>query len=352
MNGKRGWTSGRIGSSQGPDHPSPVIPNFRNLGVVFKVLVLGELINVVALFAHAPEGRLDLLANGVAPLGYELTLLTALGLVVVAWPFLTRRTYRQAVMAVVGIAAVTAATLDLAMGALLGPPATAGTMKAAVVGAIVAGVILAYFDWRQRVLSPALIEARLEALQARIRPHFLFNSLNAAIAVLREKPRLAESVLLDMADLFRVVLAEPRALVPLGHELRVARAYLEIEQVRLGERLKVRWMLDDLPEDALVPVLMLQPLLENAVWHGIEPLQGEGEVGIRLTRSGRLLELEVSNPLPDTPRANAEGHRIALANIEERLALHFDDEARLTVSDTDGRFVVRVRLPIGTQTRA
>lgn len=338
--------SGRCGARQEVEHRAGLLPDFRNLGVAFKVLVLGEAINVFVLFALAPGGRIDVLAYPGAALGYELTLLAVLGVLALGAPWLRRMQYRLGIVAVIAAAAPTAVVVDLVLGGWLGAAASVGWLKAAVLAAVITGVILIYFDWRQRVLSPAVLDARLEALQARIRPHFLFNGLNTAVAVLRESPKLAESVLLDMADLFRVVLAEPRALVPLRSELRVARAYLDVEQLRLGDRLEVKWSLEGVPEDVLVPVLLLQPLLENAVRHGVELLEGAGEVEVRLAQHGRFLEMVISNPVPHTLRTAPEGHRMALANIAERLALHFDEEGQLQVREGDNRFVVRVRMPI------
>jgi two-component system, LytTR family, sensor histidine kinase AlgZ len=133
------------------------------------------------------------------------------------------------------------------------------------------GVALLYFDLRARALSPALTEARLQALQARIRPHFLFNSMNAVLSLIRTEPKRAERMLEDMSELFRVLMADNRKLSPLADELLLCRRYLEIEQIRLGDRLIVTWQVDAMPADALVPPLILQPLVENAVYHGIEP---------------------------------------------------------------------------------
>ena len=134
----------------------------------------------------------------------------------------------------------------------------------------------AYFHLRARALSPAIVEARLQALQARIRPHFLFNSINAVLSLVRSEPARAEIALQDMADLFRVLMRDNRDLAPLADELELCRQYLELEQLRLGERLTVDWNLKSMPADALVPPLVLQPLLENAVYHGIEPSSDAG----------------------------------------------------------------------------
>ena len=146
--------------------------------------------------------------------------------------------------------------------------------------------MLAYLALHLRAYSPALAEARLQALQARIRPHFLFNSLNAVLALIRSDPRRAERTLEDLADLFRALMSDGRSLVRLADEISLVERYAAIEQLRLGERLRMSWDLDQAPVDALLPPLVLQPLLENAVYHGVEPGTGIGDVLVRIERRG------------------------------------------------------------------
>jgi two-component system sensor histidine kinase AlgZ len=205
--------------------------------------------------------------------------------------------------------------------------------------------VLSYFDWRHQRLSPALGEARLAALEARIRPHFLFNSINTVVALVRDSPALAERILLDLSDLFRALLGAERGLVPWQRELAMARAYGEIEAIRLGERLRLHWDVETVPDGARVPLLVLQPLLENALRHGVEPEPEGGEVWVRAARRGRQVVIEVGNSLG--PHAGGTGgNGMALANIGERLDLHFDAEARLSTEERAGEFVARVELPL------
>ena len=204
--------------------------------------------------------------------------------------------------------------------------------------------MLAYFDLRGRALSPALSEARLQALQARIRPHFLFNSINAVLSLIRQDPRRAEVALEDMAELFRVLMADNRELTLLTREVELCRQYLGIEQLRLGSRLRVEWQLDAMPRDALVPPLVLQPLLENAVYHGIEPRLEPGTIVINIAAARDELHAVLRNPYrPDGGRH--EGNRMALANIRERLALHFDAEANLSTRAGADSYEVRIVMP-------
>ncbi|HEU0186352.1 MAG TPA: histidine kinase, partial [Gallionellaceae bacterium] len=192
--------------------------------------------------------------------------------------------------------------------------------------------------------SPAVHNARLQALQARIRPHFLFNSINAVLSIVRADPKRAETALEDMSDLFRMAMADGHDLVPLRREVELSRQYLALEQLRLGDRLVINWHVDSAADDALVPPLMLQPLLENAVYHGIEPLEQGGAIDISLGRKGDELHLDVRNP--NAPRGrHHQGNKMALENIRERLALQFDVEAHYAVESGDSFYHVHIHMP-------
>jgi len=206
------------------------------------------------------------------------------------------------------------------------------------------GVTLAYFDLRARALAPAVAEARIQALQARIRPHCLYNSINAVLSLIRSEPRRAERALEDLADLFRVLMADNSTLVPIGQELELVRQYLALETLRMGERLHVRWNTDTMRPDALVPPLVLQPLVENAVYHGIEPSERGGEIEIDVGIADGQLLMSLSNPYPAGGRPSA-GNRMALTNIRERLQLHFDAEATMRSEVKDGHYKVTIRMP-------
>jgi two-component system sensor histidine kinase AlgZ len=205
-------------------------------------------------------------------------------------------------------------------------------------------LVLVYFNLRSRMLSPALTEARLQALQARIRPHFLFNSINAVLSLVRSEPRRAETALEDLADLYRVLMADNRDLVPLEREVELCRQYLGLEALRLGNRLRVEWQVDKMPGDALVPPLLLQPLLENAVYHGIEPSMEPGVISIHIFNDRDRVHMLLRNPYRKEG-SHHTGNKMALANIRERLSLHFDAEASLQTRDADGQYEVRITLP-------
>jgi two-component system, LytTR family, sensor histidine kinase AlgZ len=216
-------------------------------------------------------------------------------------------------------------------------------------GLIAVAVLLFYFHLRARALSPAITEARLQALQARIRPHFLFNSINAVLSLVRSDPRRAEVALEDMADLFRVLMRDNRDLTPLQDEIELCRQYLELEQLRLGERLTVDWNVKSMPADALVPPLMLQPLLENAVYHGIEPSNTPGTVSINIFLSRGVVHAILKNPYRATGGSHHSGNKMALANVRERLALHFDAEASLDSRVIKDAYEVHIRVPYRTE---
>jgi len=218
-----------------------------------------------------------------------------------------------------------------------------------IIAFIVTALALRYFfvayEWRRNVEMKARL--RIDALQARIRPHFLFNSMNTIAALTRSNPSRAEEAVEDLADLFRASLKETRGRIPLKEELEVARIYQRIEQLRLGERLKVSWQTDALPMRTLVPSLLVQPLLENAIYHGIEPLPAGGTVVVSGERKGDVIELRVSNPVHDqagsTPHS---GNRIALDNIRERLELAYPGRARVDVASSATEYVVTLTFPL------
>lgn len=214
-------------------------------------------------------------------------------------------------------------------------------------GALFGIVLQHYFELRTKAFSPALVEARLQALQARIRPHFLFNSLNAVLSLIRTEPRRAENTLEDLADLFRVLMRDARDITTLEDEIRLCRQYLSIEKIRLGDRLRVKWEASGISSRVLrkaqIPALLLQPLLENAVHYGVEPAPEPALIQIQISRSIDRIEITVINPYHGD--AASVGNHMALENIRERLALLYDVEAQLTTVVARGYFEVKLRFP-------
>jgi two-component system sensor histidine kinase AlgZ len=211
---------------------------------------------------------------------------------------------------------------------------------------LVAVVFFRYLEirarWRLELIAQA--EARVQALQARIRPHFLFNSLNTIASLIPEEPANAEAATLDLADIFRGSMRRADQLISLADEIRLARQYLEMERRRLGERLEVDWRVDELPSRAAVLPLMLQPLLENAVAHGIQALNQGGTIAVYGRTEGDQVVITISNPLAPEGTDNS-GHGMAIRNIRERLALAFGARGTLLTSQDKERFYAVLSLP-------
>jgi len=216
-------------------------------------------------------------------------------------------------------------------------------LASAGAGALLASAMVVVLVMRAQRKQPALASARLAELQARIRPHFLFNTLNSAIALVRAEPAKAEALLEDLSDLFREALKDSGEPVTLAHEIALAKRYLAIEQVRFGERLRLHWNLDARAEGALLPPLLLQPLVENAVRHGVEPSTDGADVRISTQRRGSTVVIKVSNTLPAGPGEPGQG--LAMDNVRERLSLLHDVQGQLRSQFKDGIFLVRIEVP-------
>ena len=217
-----------------------------------------------------------------------------------------------------------------------------------VICAIVTALMLRYFyvqhQWKSN--TEAESRARIQALQARIRPHFLFNSMNTIASLTRSNPDQAEKAVEDLADLFRVSLADKNYLT-LDEELSITRRYLSIEEHRLGDRLRVEWRIDeDIDRFTKVPALILQPLVENALYHGIEPLTEGGAVTISLHNLTDAIEVTVSNPLgAPTRQQRHKGNQMAQENIRQRLAFAYGDQGRLNIQTKDDQYSVSFKIP-------
>lgn len=315
-------------------------PDFRNLGIAARALVAVNLLALAAALAGSPDlgGAIDAFVYAAALV--EPPLIATLALLYAAAPWLRRLPEALGwAVAILASAGATACT-----HALLGELASVEPWRAVAFAAATALIVLAYLRLHARAYSPALAEARLQALQARIRPHFLFNSLNAVLSLIRADPRRAERALEDLADLFRALMSDSRQLVRLADEIALVERYAGIEQLRLGERLRIAWDLDGAPVDALLPSLLLQPLLENAIHHGVEPGTGTGDVLVRVERRGERVLLRVENPYHGAD-VETRGNHMALDNIRERLMLFFDAEARLESRIENGRYRVEIEIP-------
>lgn len=329
------------------NHLPDALPNFRSLGVAMRILLLVSAVGLLEAMLRASSWQ-DVVRQLMGAFSLiQPVLLSSLLLLFVLNDWLARLAYRQGfVVVLVLVAAVTLAIVELGGDLYVAPFEQAGysIWRYVLLGVVMAAALLVYLRLRAQALSPAVYQARLQALQARIRPHFLFNCINSVLGVVRSEPKRAETALEDMADLFRMAMTDTGELVPLRKELELSRQYLALERLRLGERLAVNWEVHEMPGDALIPPLLLQPLLENAVYHGIEPLAEGGAIDIRLYRDGKEMHIDISNPRPESEEPHA-GNRMALGNIRERLALQFDIEANYTAEVAKDNYRVHIVMP-------
>jgi two-component system sensor histidine kinase AlgZ len=212
-------------------------------------------------------------------------------------------------------------------------------------GALFAALLVAGMEMRARGRTPADTTARLAELQSRIRPHFLFNTLNSAIALVRAEPAKAEALLEDLSDLFRHALVAQGDSATLAEEITLAERYLAIEQVRFGDRLRVLWSLDPDAGTAKLPPLLLQPLVENAVKHGVEPSDSGADIHIVTDRRRNSVVIKVTNSVP--AGQGEPGHGVALDNVRDRLRLLHDVQGQFQATFKDGTYQVRIEIPAG-----
>jgi len=340
------------------------LPDFCEARAVLAIVLIAALLAIVlALARQAAHGTfwIDLARSSAYLLWASLSCAAVL---CKARPWLAGKPPRAATLGALGLMVGTVGVVSelafwagQAWAARTGAPSSlfperhwAFLLPNLLIAAIVGALALRYFyvatEWRRSVELEA--RSRIRALQARIRPHFLFNSMNTIASLTRSDPARAEEAIEDLADLFRISLSDARARITLREELEVARIYQRIEQLRLGERLRVRWKVAELPPHAIVPSLLLQPLLENAIGHGIEPLPEGGTITVEGRSDGDEVVIEVANPVSTTARAVRNGNRMALDNIRQRLDLAFGGRASVAVDDTGEQYRVTLRFPLLT----
>lgn len=333
------------------DPAAIVIPDYCNTGVILRVLAIVNAVMLVAIVLPAPGGRAALLAFIECSLLLELVCMLSLvclcGLrrhagVLVHWQ------QRLLCALVPALVAALVARLLLRLEWFRNSFPDLSVLDSVLLAALFGAALQHYLELRARAFSPALGEARLQALQARIRPHFLFNSLNAVLALIRSEPRRAETALEDLADLFRVLMRDGRDMTSLADEIRLCEQYLSLEKIRLGERLQVQWDTSaihaDVLQQAQIPSLLLQPLFENAVHYGVEQSSAPALIRVELRRVRDSITMVMSNPWHgDKPVAR--GNHMALDNIRGRLRLLYDLESQLSAGVVGSNFEVRLLIP-------
>jgi two-component system, LytTR family, sensor histidine kinase AlgZ len=334
------------------------LPSFCDVRMVFAVVVITELIAfVVALVSPEVLGDpwIDL---GLISLFMQWIALTSAALLCLARKWLSRLSNTAAALiSYLLVLLVTASVSEMAFWMMLQSAVLPAfnsdqhpvfLLRSLTISTVISAVVLRYLfvqhQWREQLRAET--HARIQALQARIRPHFLFNSMNTIASLTRTRPEVAEEAIQDLSDLFRAALNQSHDRTTLKEELMLARRYLNIETLRLGNRLVVEWSLDQVPLDVKVPPLLLQPLLENAIYHGIEPLPEGGTVRINGRISNGKVCIEISNPLPGVAASvHNQGNRIAQENIRQRLELAFGSVAGLEVAQQDGEYRVSLGFP-------
>ncbi len=319
-------------------------PNFQNLGIQLRILLIVNILATMAaiLLSDNLNDFLPLLAQ-LSALVQPVLLLSMLGLYLLN-PLFAKLKYWHGVLVIMLLEISFTWLVYIFINQLLAFGSSPEIFRACLLTVIVSAIVLYYFQLQERAYSPAIAEARLQALQARIRPHFLFNSINAVLSLIRSQPKRAETALEDMADLFRVLMSENRDLVPLADEISLCQKYLDLEKLRLEDRLNMTWQIDNMPSDAMIPPLILQPLLENAVYHGIEPLPEGGEIIVHIYTKLKELHISISNPFA-LQNDKHVGNKMAMKNIKERLKLHFDLEGSFKAESKNNRYVVHIRVP-------
>ena len=334
------------------------VPELCQPDALLGLVLLAELLVLVLVLAEPMQPGFDWVRLALVSLFVQWVMLLSAGLTCLLRPLLARLRAALAGMVccalVVGLTLACTAVADIYQ---LGGPLTRDGeanlyLRHALIGLIMSGLLLRYFylqsQWRRQ--EQAELRARIESLQARIRPHFLFNSLNSIASLVVSDPSRAEQAVLDLSDMFRASLARPGTLVTWGEELELSRRYLSIEQYRLGDRLRVEWQVEGVPGDLPIPQLTLQPMLENALIHGIQPRIDGGVVGVAAHYADGVFHLEVSNPYDETAQAlPSRGTRQGLRNIDARLTALFGSAASLSVERREGCHYTCLRYPCARQ---
>jgi two-component system sensor histidine kinase AlgZ len=344
----------RSRAEQAPRPTRFVVPDLCNAQALGVVVLVGELLVLVMLLAGGAVTweRFALMSLFVQWVG-----LTSAG--ALCWLRGTLANVALEIGAVISFLIVMLVTLIVG---LIADRVLAGTFDVTAVGVrwglvgsqlaisgIITGLVLRYFYVQQRLREQeqAELQARLQALQSRIRPHFLFNSMNIIASLIATDPDTAESVVEDLSELFRASLNDSGNQVPLDDEIELCERYIRIERLRLGERLTIEWDIDEFPESVRIPLLTLQPLLENAIYHGIQPLPEGGKISVKVRHEDDLLKVEITNPLPPAhSRDRTQGNRIALNNIRSRLSVLYGDLAQLTAGPNGDAFVTALQYPV------
>ena len=342
---------------EAPNKDSQVyLPDFCAAGAVLVVLLVAELIAILlTLAAHTPPGTF---MTELAKMSLYVLWLALLSAAVLCRARLWVENFgptRAFVLCffILEMLCLLLAELTFQVTTVFGASAIISdshslfVFRTFAISSIVIALAMRYLyiasEWRRSIVLEA--QARISALQALIRPHFLFNSMNTIASLTRSDPARAEEAVEDLADLLRANLSGPKDHMTLKEELEVAAIYQRIEKLRLGDRLRVRWDIENLPMRAIIPSLTIQPLLENAIYHGIELLPEGGEVLVVGHKTGEYLHIEISNPVPSDSAGKKAGNKMALTNIRQRFELAYGKRASVDIDETGNKFSVKLVFP-------
>lgn len=323
---------------------------------VFLLVLVAELLSIVIVLIDSGIWPFNWQALGLVSLFVQWVALSSAALLCQMRRFLQRLPQERAVVISYLLIPLNTWLVSVLSLYLLGPnrqdlPALLvdqEVLRNVVVAAIIGGLVIRYFYLQAMLIARRQSELlhRIQALQSRIRPHFLFNSMNIIASLIETDPRQAETVVEDLSALFRASLNHVGNQVPLEEEINLCQRYLNIEKLRLGNRLEVIWEVRAVPPQVQIPLLTLQPLLENAVLHGIQPLQKGGIVEIIASYSHGIFELKITNPYVAEAASGVErGNRMALDNTRNRLAALYGERAKLTGYAEGNRYITRLSYP-------
>lgn len=325
------------------------LPNFCRIRIVFAIVLLGQLFSIVLVITKSGYGELFWAELSLISLFVQWVGLASAALLCIGRPWLNRMPATLAgAISYATVLLVTVVATGLATKVLQRQLQWQPMVQNVTIAAIVAAALLRYFQlqhqWKQRLRLES--EARLQALQSQIRPHFLFNSMNTIASLTRSRPHLAEQVTEDLADLFRACLADMRIPSTVQEETTTCRQFIRIEQLRFGERLRSEIALGNIPGHAVLPKFTLQPLVENAIYHGIELIPTGGMIRISGQHQGNQVSILIENSIPEraitVPR---EGNHIALDNVRKRLEAFFSGKAVIETCCADACYQVRLCFP-------
>jgi two-component system sensor histidine kinase AlgZ len=332
------------------DAPRPApgfIPELCNVGALSLLVLIAQLLVIVLLFAG---DELSWIRLALLSLFVQWVALLSAGLVCSLRRLLNRLPLVPSALAAFTLVLLVTGAMGIAADRVLGdggPPDWMAIVGQLVIAAIITGLALRYFYVQQqlRVQEQSELKARLQALQSRIRPHFLFNSMNIIASLIAVEPETAEAVVEDLSELFRASLNEAGNQVAMAEELDLCRRYARIEMLRLGDRLQIDWQLAP-HQGVKIPLLTLQPLLENAIYHGVQPLPEGGTICVELAVSAERVDLLITNPLPPRGSTPSQGNRMALNNIRSRLQVLYGNAAGLTAAPEGEVYMTRLHYPI------